>query len=363
MRIRELDGLRGIAVIAVVNRHYLGWLPITGSGYGWLGVDLFFVLSGFLITSILMKLRKEKGYFSIFYKRRALRIFPPYYLAIGIYLAFSIAANKPGTIILWAQYIFYYTSLFVGQPVQLDYEVIFPVKLGLAVLWSLSVEEIYYIVWAPVVRYISTTGLVIILTAAIVCAPLLRWWLHTPQYPETYTFYCRVDAIAIGSMVAILTDYRKGHEAAWKHIEGLLRLPAMAMVAFTVALWIRLHGDRASLLLSTLGISMADLIFGLIVLLVVRGAGSAAWWIRGLRARWLCSIGMVSYSLYLFHEPIGSIVHGYVAGWPLSRHSAAILQTILSVIASLIVAYVLWYAMEYHILKWKDRNVPGYSHL
>ena len=361
MRIKELDGLRGIAVIAVLVRHYLGWLPITGSGYGWLGVDLFFVLSGFLITTILVKLRHDEKYFATFYKRRILRIFPPYYLAIGIYLAVSLAVNRAGTFSLWAQYIFYYTSLYVGQPRQLDSEVIFPVKLGLAVLWSLSVEELYYTVWAPTVRYLSTTGLVIALTVSIISAPLLRWWLHTPQYPETYTFYCRVDAIAFGSMVAILLDHRKAHEDLWRRVEKLSRLPATATAVITVAVWVWLRGDRASLLLSTLGLTLADLVLALAVFMVVRKAGSRAWWMRGLRARWLCSVGMVSYSLYLFHEPIGSLIHNYVSTWPVSRHSAAILQTLLSVAVSFIVAYGLWYGLEKRILEWKDRHVPNLS--
>ena len=87
MRIRELDGLRGIAVLAVIPQHYFTWIPISFFRYGWLGVDLFFILSGFLISSILLELRTSEHYFSVFYARRALRIFPPYYLALAIYLS------------------------------------------------------------------------------------------------------------------------------------------------------------------------------------------------------------------------------------------------------------------------------------
>src|SRR5579862_1986494 len=112
VRIKELDGLRGIAVLAVIDLHYLGWLPIAGSAYGWLGVDLFFVLSGFLITSILVGLRGKEHYFKVFYSRRALRIFPPYFLGLLVYLGVSFALGMPGTFRLWSQYVFYYTSLY-----------------------------------------------------------------------------------------------------------------------------------------------------------------------------------------------------------------------------------------------------------
>jgi peptidoglycan/LPS O-acetylase OafA/YrhL len=119
MRIKELDGLRGIAVLAVLSEHYLSWLPAAGSQYGWLGVDLFFILSGFLITSILLELRDKEHYFKVFYARRALRIFPPYFLGVFVYLCIAFASGMRGTWGLWLQYIFYYTSLFVGQPPQL----------------------------------------------------------------------------------------------------------------------------------------------------------------------------------------------------------------------------------------------------
>src|SRR5271154_4171899 len=118
MRIKELDGLRGIAVLAVVGTHYFAWIPTPAVTHGhagvnlffilfrfvigvfrlgWLGVDLFFILSGFLITSILMDLRDKEHYFRVFYARRALRIFPPYYLGILVYLLFSFARGLHGT--------------------------------------------------------------------------------------------------------------------------------------------------------------------------------------------------------------------------------------------------------------------------
>jgi peptidoglycan/LPS O-acetylase OafA/YrhL len=363
MRIKELDGLRGIAVLAVIARHYLSWLPALGTQNGWLGVDLFFVLSGFLITNILLQTREREDYFATFYARRALRILPAYLLAIAIYLSVSAMAGMPGTFSLWMQYIFYYTSLQVGQPTQLDYAVIFPVKLGLVVLWSLSVEELYYTVWAPVVRYASHKVLVGILAAMVAGAPLLRWALHTPSYPESYTFYCRMDALAFGSIVALLMRARRSDPLAWQRWDAYFTVATVVVTLAVVLLWIYLRGERSSLLLSTLGLTLADATFALITFAVLRHAGSPRGWFRILRASWLGSIGMVSYSLYLFHYPLGYLAGQWVATWGLSRHQAAIVQVLLSILVSLAVAYGLWFGMESRILNWKNRHVPSPAHL
>jgi peptidoglycan/LPS O-acetylase OafA/YrhL len=362
MRIRELDGLRAIAVLAVLGHHYMSWLPITGSENGWLGVDLFFILSGFLITSILLQLRGKEHYFSTFYSRRALRIFPPYFLGIAIYLGVSLWMGKPGTLGLWMQYVFYYTSLQVGQPPALDYSVIWPVKLGLAVLWSLSVEELYYTLWAPVVRFTSHKGVIAVLAGMIAVAPLLRWWLHTPAYPETFTFYCRMDALAYGSVVALLMRARRNNPLYWQRWDTRFNAAAISVSLITLLLWIYLRGDRTNLLLATLGLSLADATFALIVFAILRQAGGSSWWLRALRASWLGSIGMVSYSLYLFHYPLGYLVGKWVATWGLSRHQAAVTQVLLSVLVSFAVAYGLWFGMESRILSWKDRHVPSPAH-
>jgi peptidoglycan/LPS O-acetylase OafA/YrhL len=362
MRIRELDGLRGIAALAVVADHYLSWLPASGAQNGWLGVDLFFILSGYLITSILISLREKEHFFSIFYERRALRIFPPYFLGIAVYLTVSILASKPGTLSLWSQYIFYYTSLHVGPPPALKTTFIQPVFLGLSVMWSLSVEELYYTFWAPIVRFTSQRGFTAILVAMIVSAPLLRYWLHTPLYPETFTFYCRMDALAYGSVLALLMrEWHKGN-AAWMQWSKSFDWMAMVLPAATVLLWIFLRGDRTNVLLSTVGLVMADVSFALITFAVLRKSGSQAFWMRALRAKWLRSVGMVSYSLYLFHYPLGFLVNQWVATWGLTRHQAAIVQVLVSLAVSFCVAYGLWYAMESPILRWKDRHVPSGAH-
>jgi peptidoglycan/LPS O-acetylase OafA/YrhL len=365
MRIKELDGLRGIAVLAVISQHYMSWLPAIRSDYGWLGVDLFFILSGFLITSILVELRDKEHYFKIFYARRAFRIFPPYFLGLIVYVTYSFAVGLPGVWALWMQYLFYYTSLFVGLPPQLTaVPPIVPqlVVVGLTVMWSLSVEEIYYTIWAPLVRYTSQKGFTAILVGMVVAAPILRWWLHTPDYPENFTFYCRMDGLAYGSIVALLIRERRLKHAKWMPSDSIFNWAALAMPLVTVLFWWVTGGDRSSLAVSTLGLMLADLSFALIVHALIRNAGSSQLWVRIFRAKWLRSIGMVSYSLYLFHYPLRIVSIDLVGRLHLSHRAAAIASVLLGLVFSFGVAYGLWYGMESRILRWKDRLVPSQAH-
>jgi peptidoglycan/LPS O-acetylase OafA/YrhL len=386
MRIKELDGLRGIAVLAVVGTHYFAWIPmpavthgLTGFNLflilvrfvlglfrlGWLGVDLFFILSGFLITGILMDLRDKEHYFRVFYARRALRIFPPYYLGIFVYMVFSFARGFPGTWGLWLQYIFYYTSLFVGEPPQLlAIPPVLPIIVipGLQVLWSLSVEEIYYTIWAPVVRYTTHRGFLTILVGMIVAAPLLRWWLHTPEYPEVYTFYCRMDGLAYGSAVALLLRDRRLNPTKWLHTDRFFDWLAIVVVPLSVLFWIASGGNQRSRIVCTLGLVLADVSFALIAHAYVRRENGQQWWIRAMRAKWLRSVGMVSYSLYLFHAPLHLVAAALVSHVHAPESIRMGLVIVVGLILSFVVAYGLWYGLESRILRWKDRNVPSTAH-
>lgn len=364
-RIKELDGLRGIAVLAVISEHYLAWLPQAGAGYGWLGVDLFFVLSGFLITSILIELRGRERYFSVFYARRALRIFPPYFLGILVYLAASIAAGKPGSVSLWLRYIFYWSSLGIGLPPDLNYDLNFvphAVILGLSVLWSLSVEEIYYTIWAPVVRWTSGKGFAAVLLGMIVAAPLLRGALHTPLYPELYTFYCRMDGLAYGSAIAMLIHQRRRDPQRWQKADTLVDRAGFIILPVTAAFWLFTRGDRSSIWVATVGLVLADASFAILVHALIRRSGGNQFWVRAFRVKWLRSIGLVSYSLYLFHYPLRWVAVALVLKLNLSRRATLVAGLLLGLVLSFAVAYALWYGMESRILRWKDRRVPSPAH-
>ena len=156
LRLKRLDGIRALAILMVIGRHGV-LLP-----YGWAGVDLFFVLSGFLITGILRRDRSNERFFALFYLKRATRILPPMLIAIAAaYLLFPIPWRQ-----LWPYYTFLGANLAVLR-FQND-------VYSLGVLWSLAVEEHYYLLWPLAIRYLSRKQLVRGLIALLCLEPLLQ---------------------------------------------------------------------------------------------------------------------------------------------------------------------------------------------
>jgi peptidoglycan/LPS O-acetylase OafA/YrhL len=360
MRIRELDGLRGIAVLAVLAHHYLLWVPWCGAQFGWLGVDLFFVLSGFLITSILVDMRGKPRFFSTFYSRRAFRIFPPYFVVIAVYLTISCIVGKSGSYGLWAQYIFYYTSLIPGIPPDKTGNALIPfVAMGLQVMWSLSVEEIYYTIWAPIVRFTSHRIFASILIFMIVAAPLVRLVLHAPFGPERYIFYGRMDGLAYGSVIALVVHQRRRFPEKWQPWDRILNRGTIFFGLFTLLFWTVTRGNVNTRLVSTLGISLADMSFAVVVFAIIRHAGGGDWWLRVLRSKVLRSFGMISYTLYLVNYPLHNLANTLVTRLHLSAHASAVLVVVAGIGLSCGFSYAMWYGLESKALRWKDRLFPS----
>src|SRR6266480_5667042 len=223
-RIPELDGLRGLAILLVLVFHYTAQEGLLAVGtlashvqrltiMGWTGVDLFFVLSGFLIGGILMDVRSSPSYFKTFYYRRFFRIVPIYYLWIILYVALILIAGHAITRL---------SNSGIRPP--LDFGIfsyflflqnVFPVMFsGLAGawfghLWSLAVEEQFYFVAPLVVRFTAERYLKWILVVVILCVPLLRLFLsrvlNVQALQITGLMFCRADALAIGMLAATLT--------------------------------------------------------------------------------------------------------------------------------------------------------------
>jgi peptidoglycan/LPS O-acetylase OafA/YrhL len=289
----ELDILRGCAVLAVFFYHGLFWTGATSSNHwarlfikstavGWLGVNLFFVLSGFLITGVLMDAKGRPSYYRNFYLRRALRILPAYLALIAILILVGWLQFKSAMVAL----------LFVAN---YDYFLFFG---GYGPLWSLSVEEQFYLIWPTIVGRVSTRALLIISTALCVLEPLLRWLSASGHLPlgnvHTLT-YLIADNLALGALAAIFARSSYGTLRNGINLGLALGLAGLVVLAVGYPFGI-LH--RTSAFGAAFQIVPWNLIFTGVLLLSLglRSPLASGTWTAPLRF-----FGNISYGLYLIH--------------------------------------------------------------
>jgi len=204
----ELDVIRGIAILAVLLYHSFYWQVdisrfsgtsrffLTGMALGRLGVNLFFVLSGFLITGLLVDSKHRANFYSRFYLRRALRILPAYLVTLSILAAASLVPMS--FIVLSLLYLSNLTPLF-------------GVAIAYPILWSLAVEEHFYLIWPWVVRRLGNRSLLFCCVAVIIASPLLRLATYFLTEKNGKMFYvCNdytwnsLDGLASGAVLAII---------------------------------------------------------------------------------------------------------------------------------------------------------------
>jgi len=335
--IPELQGLRGLAVLAVVIYHCHPRLEGTwihyASLWGWAGVNLFFVLSGFLITSILLEAREKPHYFKNFYGRRALRIWPVYVLVLVV-----VYLNAPwfiGPSILeavktapWLAYIFFVQNLF---------HLALPPSVGPT--WSLAIEEQYYFVWAPVVRFLRRPWmLAMVLGVALVGSPLCRFadmkWM-TPTHTLIH-----LDGIALGSLMALGLYTLAVGRRVWL---------GMGLGAMVLGFWATATVAGGTAFLDT-ALAVG---FGGAVLAAIASTGARNPVNAVLRRGPLAFYGRISYGLYMTH-----IMIFIYLGWFDARMDKYGIAGNLAVVgfrlaASTVAATLLWYGFESRILKLK----------
>ncbi|MDE1184315.1 acyltransferase [Paraburkholderia sp.] len=322
-RIVQLDGLRAIAVLAVFAQHALK-APL------WMGVDLFFVLSGFLISGILME-RKSRGqsYFSYFYARRARRILPPYLLLMAVSsLLFGVAWMQH-----WQWYAFFATN--IGDALnQSGHD-------SLNVLWSLAVEEQFYIVWPFVILFVPQRALGYVAAALIVIVPVLRA-VATPWFDSFWPIYYltpfRMDLLAAGALLAVMV---RRNPNALEPFKGLAVLGALAALA--VLAWLHLHYPRfraANTPLSNAALYSVSLLLCTSVVVIALQS-------KGIVKRLLCNpvlvyIGTISYTIYLIHL---SVLYTL---WPL--HMNRYVTAALALAITLAYASATWFGFERRLI-------------
>jgi peptidoglycan/LPS O-acetylase OafA/YrhL len=306
----ELDGLRAFAIWFVLVGHLLFTYPSTPAStaflphtvadvleHGWLGVDLFFVLSGFLITGILLatKSRGSRAYFRRFYARRAARILPLYFVVLIVLV-----------VALRGQYatFFAFCALLSANLASL-FNVHIPDAAG--PYWSLAVEEQFYLIWPWLVLWLSAERLSLAAISVIVLEPFLRLGVH--QHALELMWY-RADGLAMGAFLAVWFS-------TWNGEISRARSLALALVGIAATITIVgipfgiLHEGDAS---TSFRITQAVCIFG--ALLVVAVAYSGQRIVAPLRWRALSLTALLSYCLYLIHKPVSD---GFV--WALAGNS------------------------------------------
>lgn len=318
--IPALDGLRGIAIILVMLHHFTYYRPTAGIDahigsvlfFFWTGVDLFFVLSGFLITGILLDTRGSDSYFATFYARRILRIFPLYYLVL--FLAFVVLPQFPAL-----------HAVLLGQTEAFELPPQWPYWLYLTnfwiaeggwmhgwvdVAWSLAIEEQFYLVW-PLTIWLCPPRLLAPLCALILISqPIARVYARETDVASLSIFvlpWFRLDGFATGALLALAE--RRGLLPA---LDRWVPLVIVAGVAGIIGCTVMGgHTWWWNRWMQQYGYSIIAIVAGALLVSAVNRP-AATLWPRLLSAGWLRAFGKYSYAMYLIHPPIMRAVREYV---------------------------------------------------
>jgi peptidoglycan/LPS O-acetylase OafA/YrhL len=393
-RIEELDGLRAIAIFGVFADHFR---PLYSHafdllGLGWTGVDLFFGISGFLITTILMGLRGHEAPYKTFYWRRTLRILPPYYLVLSL-LLFAALAHKEHVIyrqairdslFLSSAHFYLVKVVFqrllhgtVGYSLQSFQRVLgqyyFPEFWPCqAAFWSLSVEELFYLVWAPVILKGSRRTILFCSIAPLLICPVLRGLAHTPSLDEAFGFLFRFDSLAAGGCVALLFLAMRSRRLDNRILErGLVLTIIFCFLAFALLSWYcgasRGVEVRSTWVFNTFGFTLLSLLCASVVGACVRWSGSLLIFSRALRSKPIVYLGTISYAMYLIYLPVYVLIQlillnflGKKSGLEMleSNIGLVILQGVLAILSTIGLASLSWRYFETPILRLKDRKFP-----
>jgi peptidoglycan/LPS O-acetylase OafA/YrhL len=334
-----LDGIRAVAILIVVGKHAFNF-PQQGG----LGVDLFFVLSGFLISTILLQEHDRTGRISLrdFYRRRALRLLPALgsMLAIVVPVLFLTGSDWPALLGLAGALTYTSNFLLVLVPQHLPGAMVH--------LWSLAQEEQFYAIWPialvvlfkrrpTLVGYILVTALTATMLASLVFAIRGATLERLYYSPDTHS-----GSILVGCLFALA--YRQDHLPRLVGSLGARRITSIISAAIVLGVPFA-AGHRWQLLYALPGSVLFSVAAGLLILCAVIGDTPA---VSLLGARPIRFVGVISYALYLWHVPIlGALgVHGHFEGW----HSAA------AIALSFMAAATSYYVIERPFLRLKSRQ-------
>lgn len=366
-RIQELDGLRGLAILLVMMCHYIGDARVENvstatryflrlMSFGWCGVDLFFVLSGFLIGSILLEAKNSPSYYRTFYLRRIYRIFPLYYLWILLFLI-GITVSQFVFAQPWVtrddylhipRYVFFLQNLFWSKTL-VEF-------MWFGAMWSLAIEEQFYLCMPLLVRVVSEKTLFRILIAIVLLVPLARLLiLHSNRmaYLASFAMPLRADSLGIGVLGALLwrnPDVRVYLQRNPKILNGLL-LSFGIMIGALFQSFMR----PSSYLAKTVGYPVLAFFFLTLVLLVLSQASSK--WAVAARFGPLCWLGTISYCVYIIHEHVLILLSKiFLGSMPRLTDWMSALITILGACLTCMLAAISWRWLENPLIRLGHRH-------
>lgn len=376
-RIAALDGLRGVAILWVVMHHSMSLPrdPLSPASAvfnnlamaGWIGVDLFFVLSGFLITGILLRTLGQPGWLRNFLARRALRVLPLYFIVI--FFCFNVITRLPLESLDWLRELapdqwWYWLHLANFRRIASVLDPERPTVGWFSTWWSLSIEEQFYVFWPLILWLAGRQRLGWVCGGGILAVNLLRvagvW--SGQEGPVAYYFtFTRIDGLMLGAWLAWMNEV-PGRLGGYRNLARSAL--ALSLLAFLVPIAMgEVGGGR-------------ETPYGRIVLYAasVFGSGAVVWKIivdgptsrlsRLLVAPVLLWFGQYSYAIYVFNKPIvAGISEGLrVQAGPLGTVTAWLGYGLIS-LCCLLAGWLSWHLVEKHFLGWKrffeSRQVPA----
>jgi peptidoglycan/LPS O-acetylase OafA/YrhL len=304
-RVVELDGLRGLMTIVVIVSHYFGEVPhgLSATMLGWLAVDMYFVLSGYLVGKLIFERKQHSNFFAVFYVRRVCRTIPAYLFTVLAVFGLLQLIGQPWAdadvrFPIWSYLSFSQNFLMISTG-----------GIGahwLAPTWTLTVEEHFYLLVPALIVFVPGRRLIAVLLAIMVGAVLLRtaiYRLHDiSDMAAVVLLPSRADILACGILAAIAC---KTSDVPWDRLQLPLRMTPIIMLVAMLVLRLLDNGS-----FETLGPLLAAIGCATFILSIVNGAPEA----KRFKPRVLQFFGNNGYGLYLTHLPVLGLMHGLILG-------------------------------------------------